>query len=251
MRFIRAYWGNLKAFNERHLNEIRNIKKTSNLNEYVYVWGIDNYNYINSLGFDCEYMGDFDYNYLENSDIYMLPKLWSVKYGIIKFNEVVFLDWDCIQKMEIDDNFYNLLRSRDDIQMPLYIYPIKYKEIVFNEWKEIPISEKKYIDKQYECLSKFNYKWEDSFVTPNAGFIYCNSLVSIDKLLHIIEDNNDINIAIEEMGFLEYSKEYCNSITEYVLKFEPLVASAKEDSHFNQSNLNKLLPKKTIYFQHI
>jgi hypothetical protein len=251
LRFIRAYWGNLKSFNERHLNEILNIRKTSNLNEYVYVWGIDNYNYLYSLGFKCEYMGEFRYDYLKNSDIYMLPKLWAIRHGIIKFDEVVFLDWDCIQKMEIDDNFYNLLRSRGDIQMPLYTYPIKYKEIVFNEWKEIPNTEKQYIEKQFKCLLKFNYEWKDSFVTPNAGFIYCNSLTSINKLLKIIVENKDINIAIEEMGFLVYSKEYCKNISEYSLKFEPLVASAKENSHFNQSDLNKILPNKIIYFQHI
>lgn len=251
MRFIRAYWGDLSAFNGRHLDEILSIKITSKLNDYVYVWGQSNYDYLTSLGFECEYMGEFIYDYLNNSDIYMLPKLWAIQAGVGMFEEVVFLDWDCIQKKEIDNNFYELLRSRNDIQMPLYIYPSNYKEVVFNEWKDIPIKEKCYIEKQYECLTKFNYKLENSFVTPNAGFIYCNNLLSINTLLELIQETPDINIAIEEMGFVKYSKKYCNDILEYSLKFEPLVASAKENTHFNQIELNNILHPKTIYFQHI
>ena len=251
MRFIRAYWGDLSSFNGRHLKEIVHISSTSKLNDYVYVWGTGNYEYIKSLGFECKYMGEFEYDYLKNSDIYMLPKLWAIQSGVSTFNEVVFLDWDCLQKRELDDNFYQLLRSRDNIQMPLYVYPNTYKEQVYKEWMDIPVKEKQYIEKQYEGLTKFNYTWEDSFVTPNAGFIYCSDCDSINSLVGIIEQNNDINIAIEEMGFLEYTKQYCKDIKEYSLRFEPLVASAKENTHFNQSDLNKILPSKTIYFQHI
>jgi hypothetical protein len=251
LRFIRAYWGDLSAFGGRHSDEILNIRNTSKLDDYVYVWGQSNYNYIKSLGFECEYMGEFEYDYLNNSDIYMLPKLWAIQSGVLQFKEVVFLDWDCLQERELDDNFYQLLRSRDSIQMPLYVYPINYKEQVYSQWLDIPIKEKQYIEKQYEGLTKFHYKWQDSFVTPNAGFIYCSSYDSINSLVGILKQNSDINIAIEEMGFLQYAKQHCNNIEEYSLRFEPLVASAKQDTHFTQRDLNKVLPNKTIYFQHV
>jgi hypothetical protein len=40
-------------------------------------------------------------------------------------------------------------------------------------------------------------------------------------------------------------------VEEYIPLYEPLVASAKENNHFNQGALNKLLmPEKTLYFQH-
>jgi len=251
LRFIRAYWGDLSAFNGRHLDEILNIKSTSKLNDYVYVWGQSNYDYLTSLGFECEYMGEFTYDYLNNSDIYMLPKLWAIQAGVAMFREVVFLDWDCLQKREIDSEFYTLLRKGATIQMPLYNYPIDYKQQVFEEWKDIPVKEKDYIEKQYECLLEFNYQWENSFVTPNAGFIYCNSLEDINTLLELIKKTPNINIAIEEMGFVKYTKQHCKTVLDYVARFEPLVASAKEESHFNQKQLNSILPTKTLYFQHI
>jgi hypothetical protein len=63
--------------------EIVEVSKTKNLNEIVFVWGLDNYEYIKSLGFNCELVSDqstqYGEDYLHNSDSYMLHKLVAIK----------------------------------------------------------------------------------------------------------------------------------------------------------------------------
>lgn len=258
MKFIRAFWGDLNNFNQRHRNEIINISKNTKLNEMVFVWGNMNYEFIKSLGFDCTLMSneptEYGEDYLYDSDKYMIHKLVSIKIGIELFNQVTFLDWDCHQLKPIDNKFYSLINERDgDIQMPLYIYPKNYSQIVLNEWKDIPPKEKEYVLKQQHYLEKYNYNWGDSFVTPNAGFIYCSNGNIIDELI-TINETQKIGIASEEMSFVEYTKKYCNKLDDYINRYEPFVCSAKTNEHFNQSELNNLISqfmKKDLYFQHI
>lgn len=258
MRFIRAFWGNLNNFNQRHKNEILDASKINDLNEVVFVWGLENYNFIKSLGFNCELVSqnptEYGRDYLYDSNQYMLHKLVAIKLGTDLFGEVVFIDWDCLQLKQIDNNFYTQIEKRDSkIQMPLYVYPKNYSEIVFSEWKDIPSKEKEYVIKQQLYLEKYNYDWEGSYVTPNAGFIYCSDARVMDELIDI---NNmlEIGIASEEMSFVEYTKKYCNSIVDYINRFEPFVCNAKTNEHFNQIDLNEFisqLMKKDLYFQHI
>jgi hypothetical protein len=250
MRFIRAYWGDLKAFNGRHKQEIEIAVYNRALNEKVYVWGKNNYAYIKEWGFDCEYMGEFNRDYVDDSHVFMFPKLWALKAGVLEFGEVVFLDWDCMQVRDLDDQFWHLLRQREIIQMPLYSYPHDYLQRVRSSWINIPEKENQYLEKQFATLRKYHYAWNKDMVTPNAGFIYCRDIEGIEALIDILTFS-DIDIAIEEMGFYVYAKRNCKTVEEYIPLYEPLVASAKENNHFNQGALNKLLmPEKTLYFQH-
>jgi hypothetical protein len=184
----------------------------------------------------------------------MLHKLVAIKMGINLFNEVIFLDWDCQQLKPIDVEFYRLIKERNNnIQMPLYVYPTNYSEIIIDQWKDIPPKEREYVLKQQHYLEKYNYTWGNSFVTPNAGFVYCSNTKVIDELIDI-NNTQKIGIASEEMSFVEYSKRYCNSIIDYIEMFEPVVCNAKLDNYFNQKELNNFVSqimKKNLYFQHI
>jgi len=257
MRFIRAFWGNLDYDNGKYRNEILNIAETSNLNDYVYVWGEENYKFIKLLGFDAELVNknstEFGDDFLKNSDTFFFHKLDAVKRGCDRFDSVVFLDWDTRQLKGIDNLFFDLLYKQDEyVQMPLYVYPKNYIELVLNEWKEIPPKVIKYLYKQVRGLQKHHYSWNDSWVTPNAGFIYCKDSSVIENLFLICKEYN-INVASEEMSMVEYSKKYCPSIEQYVKRFEPIVCSAKNNSHFNQSELNREIDlhiTKNLYFIH-
>lgn len=258
MRFIRAFWGDLNNFNQRHRYEIIESANNKNLNEIVFVWGTENYKFIKSLGFECNLISEdstqYGDDYLYDSDKYMIHKLMAIKLGVESFSEVVFLDWDCKQLKSIDDNFYEILKKSDsEIQMPLYIYPNNYSEIVLNEWVGIPQKEKEYVLKQQHYLEKYNYNWNNSFVTPNAGFVFCSNSNVIDELIRI-NKNEKIGIASEEMTMVEYSKRNCDSVIDYIKRYEPIVCNAKLDTHFNQKELNELISsiiKKDLYFQHI
>ena len=257
MRFIRAYWGNLDAFDGRHRKEIQNIASSTKLNDYIYVWGKDNFEFITSLGLEAQLVNElpteYGTDYLYDSHTYMFHKLEAVRKGCLQFGSVIFLDWDTIQLKDIDNNFYELLRVQDSkIQMPLYTYPKNYKQIVLNQWRGIPPKEKEYIDKQITGLVNHHYSWDDNWVTPNAGFIYCTDATVIDELYRLCTVY-EIQIASEEMSMVEYSKQYCDSVNEYIERFEPLVCDAKDFSHFNQTDLNRLIEskiQKDLYFLH-
>ena len=224
----------------------------------VFVWGLDNYQFIKSLGFNCTLMSnnstEFGEDYLYDSDKYMIHKLVAIKCGIDLFNQIIFLDWDCNQLKPIDNEFYKLLGERNtDIQMPLYVYPKNYSKIVLDDWNDIPPKEKEYVLKQQHYLEKYNYDWKSSYVTPNAGFIYCSNGEIIDELIEINE-TQQIGIASEEMSFVEYTKKYCNNLEDYINIYEPYVCNAKTNNHFNQLELNNYISqfmKKDLYFQHI
>lgn len=257
MKFIRAFWGDLKNFNGKHRNEIICASNNKSLNDIVYVWGEENNKFLKLLGYQTvlisarstEYGDDF----LLNSNEYMIHKLISIKKGIEQFGEVIFLDWDCFQIKPIDKKFYELLYKRNNtIQMPLYIYPKNYSDLVLNSWIEASVKEKEYVIKQQEYLEKYHYDWENSFVTPNAGFIYSSNSMIIDELIRI-NYTEKIGIASEEMSFLLYSKTTCKTLSDYVNTYEPYVCDAKNESHFNQSELNKFISQfmeKNLYFIH-
>jgi len=257
MRFIRAFWGDLEYDNGKYKQEIQNIAETSTLNDFVYVWGETNWKYISSLGLKgmlvCKSSTEFGEDFLYNSDTYFYHKLDAIKRGCSDFGSVVFLDWDTRQVKPIDDTFYELLHKQNSkIQMPLYIYPKDYIKLVLNEWKDIPLKIEKYLYKQVNGLKKFNYSWNNCWVTPNAGFIYCTDGTVIEELF-ILCEKNKVNVASEEMSMVIYSKKYCKTIEEYIKRFEPLVCDAKTNSHFNQGQLKKLIDKqvnKNLYFIH-
>jgi len=257
MRFIRAFWGDIDYDNGKYKKEILNIANTSNLNDYVYVWGEENYKFIKSLGFDAELITktptEFGDDFLKNSDTFFFHKLDAVKRGCDSFGSVVFLDWDTRQLKDIDKLFFDLLYVQDKyIQMPLYVYPKNYIELVLDGWKDIPSKVEKYLYKQVNGLQKHHFSWNNSWVTPNAGFIYCSDSKVIEKLFLLCEKLN-INVASEEMSMVEYSKKYCTNVEQYIKRFEPIVCSAKDNLHFNQSDLNKEIDlhiDKNLYFIH-
>ncbi len=257
IKFIRSFWGNLNNFNQRHRIEINNASKNKDLNEMVYVWGNKNCDYIKSLGFEVTKMSDneteFGSDFLYDSDVYMIHKLEAIKKGLSQFNKVIFLDWDCNQIKKIDSSFFKLIERQDlGIQMPLYSYPKKYKEIIFKEWKDIPDKEREYVTKQDKYLKKHHYVLNNDFITPNAGFIYCSDSKIIDEIL-LVNNEFDIKIATEEMAFTEYTKKRCIDLKDYIIRYEPLVCNAKYESHFNQKELNVYISKfikKDLYFIH-
>lgn len=257
IQFIRSYWGDMENFFRRHKEEILNVSKKSKLNETIYVWGTYNYNFIKSLGFNCVLMSEksteYGNDHFFHSDKYMLHKLYTIKRGVQDYGQVIFLDWDCEQIREIDDVFYNLIgKQNKDIQMPLYIYPKDYADTIFKKWIDIPAKEKNYILKQNIYLIKHNFNWDENYVTPNAGFIYCANESIIDELIKLNEIL-EIGIASEEMTFLEYTKNLVGNLKGYIENYEPLVCNGKKDDHFNQKDLNQYISqfiKKDIYFIH-
>jgi hypothetical protein len=254
VKFIRCYWGNLDSRNGEHRDEIINVSKVTNLNEYVYVWGVDNFNFITSLGFECELVSENPFPYGPNltPDFY-IAKLDAIKLGCQKFSEVVFLDWDTRQLKNVDSEFFTLLtKHRIGIQMPLYIYDFDYARRVLSEDPGMEQAEVDYMFRHSEELKVFSFRWNEHMVSPNAGFVFCSDSRIIDELIHLCK-RFDIQSCNEEMSMMILSRMNCNSIEDYIKIYEPLVCSI-DPSRVNQDSLNSFIDsvaKKDSYFCHM
>ena len=65
MKFIRAFWGDIKVDKEKYITEIRHAAK-QRLNELVYVWGDENYDILKSFGYDCFKVSSEQYEFSDD-----------------------------------------------------------------------------------------------------------------------------------------------------------------------------------------
>lgn len=254
-RFIRAFWGDLDHHDGRHRKEIENTSKGERLGELVYVWGSENEKFIKSFGFETKLISDNPYeygsDYFENSDTFFKHKLMAIKYGV-ESNEagVIFLDWDMVQQKPIDSNFYSQLVN--SFYVPLYSFPFDYKDIVLNEWFDINETDRKYVIKHHDVISKYNFIFNQNFVVPNTSFVFCRDIDIIDEIIRINDEEN-IDIISDETPVMIYFKNKNISLEECIKQFEPTVSDAKFDTHFNQKELIEYFKKyikKDLYFIH-
>lgn len=255
MRFIRAFWGDLDHHDGRHRKEIENIAKGERLNELVYVWGKENEKFIQSYGFETKLISDnpseYGSDYLENCDTFFKHKLMAIKYGVESYPDgAIYLDWDMVQQKPIDSNFYSQLVN--PFYVPLYCFPFDYKDIVLNEWVDISETDRKYVIKQHDIISKYNFIFNENFVIPNASFVFCRDVNIINEIIRI-NDEEDIDIISDETAIMVYFKNKNISLEDCIKEYEPTVSDGKFDTHFNQKDLINYFSnyiKKDLYFIH-
>jgi hypothetical protein len=104
-------------------------------------------------------------------------------------------------------------------------------------------------------LSKYSYTWNDCYVVPNTGFVYCRDSKITDQLCKISEEFG-LETLVEEFALYLYSSKMY-SLDEYISNVEPSLISGK--SHGNvlwdkyQETFNKYVfstKPKDIYFVH-
>jgi hypothetical protein len=254
MKFIRILWGD---FN-KYANQIMEARQDK-LDETVFVWGKDNYLRLMSLGYDCILISDDPYDYqIANNHTFidhksLIHKIKGIEIALTHFNEVVFVDWDVRKTKEIDDNFYQLLRSKNaSLQVPLYTYPVKAFEFLINTIKD-PVM-RNFFDKLERFVVRYSYRYNKNYIIPNTGFMYCNSIDVIRDLLLIIKNYQLETVPDELSVFINY-EDY--DLESYIKLVEPLVINGKEHGHDwwdeeeETFNLYKsTLIKKDIYFEH-
>lgn len=253
--FIRAFWGDLDHHDGRHRKEIENTAKGERLNELVYVWGKENEEFIKSFGFRTKLVYDkpFEYgqDYLHESRWFFFHKIMAIKYGIQSNRAgVVFLDWDMVQQKPIDLEFYKQLKNK--FYVPLYSFPITYKDIVLNEWEDISDKDREYVIKQHDVLSRYHYIFNNNFVVPNTSFVYCRDIKIIDEIIKF-NIGASIKIISDETPFMYYFLKKGIDLETYIKEYEPTVSDAKFETHFNQKYLNRYISKfikKDLYFIH-
>lgn len=256
MKFIRAFWGDIKVDKEKFINEIRHAAK-HRLNELVYVWGDENYDILKSFGYECHKVSSERYEF--SNDIagdapkFFLHKVKAIKEGVDNFGEIVFLDWDCWIAKSIDDGFIQKLRDKNkSIQIPLYSFPKEgYLENEFHRWRNIPEKYKRVTMNHYENVKLGYYDFGTDMVVPCTCFVYCSDSSIINEYIKFWEEN-EFKYSEECLWYLLLSNK-CKTLDEYIQTYEPLVCDAKHDWHYNQKELNeymKSLIPKDLYFIH-
>jgi len=127
--FIRCVWGVTdKNFMSGHNRRIKvgNDILFAKMNPYeplvkVYVFGEENYKILIDMGFNCTLISKESYVFNREKEEYR-HKLEAWKYGQNDFDEIVFLDWDCMPLRPIDYDFWDVMRRGSKIQATIYMY---------------------------------------------------------------------------------------------------------------------------------
>jgi len=251
MKIIRCLWGYDTKF-DVECKCIQSDKDLYNgIEQIVFVWDIHNKELMDELGYKSIYMGYSD----EYSELMKFHyKLDALKLAMEMYNEIIFLDWDCNIKKELDDNFIKILQNGNDIQMPLYFYPIE----ILNEFSSISPyvkEEQHYYNILFYTLIRLaKWKFNDGLVVPNAGFIYCRNSNFIQTLISIIHSEG-LSTNIEELAAMLYFQKEITSLDEYINKYEPMVCVGRgnDEMRGKQRILNEYIETrmaKEKYFIH-
>lgn len=241
IKIIRALWGNsLYILNEIPKNPIFD-------DELVYVWGRANYNFLKKLGYATALVSETN----TQADTYdshlkhFAHKLQALQFADEAFGEYLFLDWDVTLKKDIDDNFYNIIRSGNKLQCPLYAYHSNYRNDAIeyhNQKNDLTSNLDDFLLTHINQLEIYHWKYEDVKVLPCFCFLYSNNTTIGSDLLKLMNDNN-ILACIEEFAMQLYSN--C-SLDEYILKYEPVVIMGKERDK-NLEGMTKAIGKINNY----
>mgnify|MGYP005988554915 FL=1 len=257
MKIVRTFWGDLHRMGDRYPNQIKNAVN-DNLNELVYVWGVDNYKFISELGYECKLISEDNFNRDLASDHIFYDhkspnhKLYTINQALKDWDEILFLDWDCNVTKNLDENFYKILRSGGSLQAPLYIYPKKSIDWMIEETKKEEINP--FFTKLKKLIGKYSYEWKDNYIVPNAGLIYCR-----DKNIDLLKLSIDLNLECltDEFVITAYVQSKNLSLEDYILNHEPKVITGKlHDEDWWMLLQNKFndyvtsIVKKDNYFEH-
>jgi hypothetical protein len=254
MQFIRILWGDF----EKYKHQIVDAKK-DNLNEIVFVWGNDNKTKLEELGYECYLVNPnpYDLSIADNHTFInhksLIHKIVGIKTALEIYEEIIFVDWDCRKEKEIDNYFFELIKSKESkLQVPLYTYPVVAFEMMLNDIKDDVVNN--FISKLRDYVEKYSFRYGNNYIIPNTGFFYCGDINIVNKLLELINEN-DLQTVPDELSVFLFYKDL--GLEGYIEKIEPLVIGGKmhgykwwnsiEDSFeaHKQKNI-----KKCIYFNH-
>jgi len=128
--FIRALWGEANS-EERYFKrrpKMNNDIKLIRYNKFskpftTFVFGDDNYKYLTDLGFDCRLVDKKPVLWPTDGTYHQYGhKLKVLESAMEEFEEVVFLDWDCMAAKQLPKNFWKVLRQKEPLQASMRGY---------------------------------------------------------------------------------------------------------------------------------
>jgi len=194
----------------------------------VYVFGKENYEYIKSKGIeDCVMVN-------EEPVVWDLQKeFWRHKLDILRYameedgyDEIVYLDWDCILVKEMPDDFWKILGKKEKIQANLQFY------------------------KRRKCL----WRKGDHRKTSNGGFLYIRDRNVPSELIEVWEGFDEQTKFWDEISISKYIDNCMGGwkgIDEYWKLYEPEVCNLAIVNNKNRSAFSEdILSGKGACFEH-
>jgi hypothetical protein len=227
---MRAFWG-INDTSHRILNRKfrvdRNIKgllrNKLNTDFITYVFGENNMQFLQKLGVkNCILIHKEPHKYDPINAQYM-HKLEALRYAmeVDGYDEMVHLDWDCIPKKRVDDEFWRLLQQKQSFQANLIQYHIK------------------------------KAKWRgnvDARKIPNGGFVYIRDKNIPSELIKVWETMKGPSAEPPMAKYTDNLMGGWQGKHKYWELFEPMVCHTHRDSVFSKEP--DLVKTKNIYFIH-
>jgi hypothetical protein len=238
--FIRALWGDVA--NHRNGKISLEIQKVEDKSWFtVYVFGIDNYTWLKDLGFNVVLVDNESTKWDLETEMYR-HKLEVFDRAMEDFDEIAFLDWDCVPTGDIS-NAWSELGKKAEFQANLFQYRTK------------------------KCL----WRSEDQRKVCNGGFVYMRDKGAPYQIIRIWDEfhkwvdkrkaernarglelrfREKCMIFDDEPAMSKYVDEiygrWCG-IYEYWMNFEPTVCNLKRKSVYNKEKLDQ----KPACFMHM
>jgi hypothetical protein len=123
---VRGLWGNVDCDSKmrKDINAIKSNEYCSIKDFKVYVFGENNYNILLSEGFDCKLVSKNPVEYDMETQLYR-HKLDIILKACRDYDEIVFLDWDCVPVRILPNDFWDVMREKAPFQANLFQYRTK------------------------------------------------------------------------------------------------------------------------------
>jgi len=245
--FIRGIWGDIttSGIRDGKINKDINVIKENPYAEkcVVYVFGTDNKEYLEEQGFECGLVNPNPVMWDMKKQLYR-HKLDILQAAMKDFDEIVFLDWDCIPTKPLITNFWDILGQKAPFQANLFQYRTKkclWRNI---DWRKVCnggflyLREKKIADEfiqKYEELSK--WVEEKRIARKKVG-----------KKLRFREEALMFD---DEPAFSKWVDDYTDGWKDsetYWRLFEPEVCNLKKKSAFPEDKLKQKLSECFVHW---
>ena len=229
--FIRGLWGIPKpdaTTNELKtrvsvIPEIKNWEKDAREIPFTtYAFGSDNKDFLSSVRINAKLL-DKRPEVFDNVTHIWRHKIEIIRRALDDFDEVVWLDWDCIPVASLPPNFWKRLASGQPYKACLKMH------------------------KRAHC--RWRVDFEHRRYLPSGGFVYIRGIDTGDWLIRCFDslgwegasDEDAMGkLGDEILGGWKGAREYC-------LNFEPFCCSTKRCRHCPED----IVAKKTDIFRHL
>ena len=251
MQIVRTLWGT-DISQSTDLTNNKSFESNQFDDEQVLVWGDDNKEILDNLGYPNTLMSsDAEISSYSSQEKKYFHKLEAIKKCDELYSEYILIDWDVYSNKTIDSTFITKLRNKATVQVPLYAYPSNYKTILDSHFAATA-SILTHFNEFDSRLSNYSWDLSGSYILPQFAFYYSRG-ANLGSSLLSSSLAYDLKSNVEE--FALYHHLNC-SLDSYIEDHEPEVAlgrPANSNQDFNQAKIaleGYITGSKDIYFTH-